>query len=269
MSSKQEFSSCPVPAYKVRFISYDPLIMHIQDFITPEERTHVLKISYVFFSKVLCVTPLIVDSENQFKPSLVHHCNGSVVDWEGRTSSTANLANDDPVLDCIYQRVSEFQGYHAKVDIEPFQVTRYQQGQEFREHVDWYPQNHTSIRSGMNRLTTFFAILEADCKECGTTFPKIAIDWKNEDPRWCDVIDCDDTEHLTTKPVPGSALFWKNLHANGEGDSRVLHAGLSVKSGVKVGLNIWSRTQVSTALPEADPDNTNKGGGLVDVEGQE
>jgi hypothetical protein len=42
-----------------------------------------------------------------------------------------------------------------------------------------------------------------------------------------------------------------------------------VKSGVKVGLNIWSRTQVSTAVPEADRDNTNKGGGLVDIEGQE
>jgi hypothetical protein len=117
------------------------------------------------------------------------------------------------------------------------------------------PHHNTSIRSGMNRITTLFAILEADCRECGTTFPKIAIDWKNEDTRWCDVMDCGDTEHLTTKPVLGSALFWKNLHADGEGDSRVLHAGLSVKSGVRVGLNIWSRTQVSTAVPEADPDN--------------
>lgn len=38
---------CEVSTYKVRLLSYDPLIMHLQDFITPRERTHILKLAYV------------------------------------------------------------------------------------------------------------------------------------------------------------------------------------------------------------------------------
>lgn len=42
---------CKNPAYQARVITYDPLIIHIQDFISPYERAHLLRISYATFSQ--------------------------------------------------------------------------------------------------------------------------------------------------------------------------------------------------------------------------
>ena len=45
------------------------------------------------------------------------------------------------------------------------------------------------------------------------------------------------------RPVPGNALLWVNLLADGTGgDERVVHAGLPIADGVKYGMNIWPRT---------------------------
>jgi hypothetical protein len=35
---------CETPAYKVRILSYYPLIIHLQDFITPRERVRLLQL---------------------------------------------------------------------------------------------------------------------------------------------------------------------------------------------------------------------------------
>lgn len=183
---------------------------------------------------------LTINSKDGYKRSQVHLYNGSMVDSVKRTSSTAQLNMKDPVINCIAQRVSEFQGFHTLDLIESFKITKYEKGQEFQEHFDWFPSNHSVSRGGINRITTFFAILEADCEGCGTSFPSISIDWKNEDRRWCDIVECEDTKHLTVKPNPGSALFWRNLLSDGQGDRRVNHAGLPLTAGRKVGLNIWT-----------------------------
>lgn len=41
--------------------------------------------------------------------------------------------------------------------------------------------------------------------------------------------------NLTVYPRKGSAAFWFNLHKNGEGDSRTLHAACPVLAGTKWG----------------------------------
>ena len=169
--------------------------------------------------------------------------NGSsaVSDW--RTSSTAFLPDDDPIVERVITRASNFQGYTRRGDHEGLQLTRYNTGQQYKPHWDheqdrWPSSNHTE------RITTFFAILEATCDECGTSFPALTVDWSKEDSRWCRFVDCKDGEGLTIKPIPGNALFWKNLNGTGVGDARTLHAGLPAKTGVKTGLNIWTRTWV-------------------------
>lgn len=45
----QDFNDhdCRTPSYNVRLLSYDPLIMHIENFITPHERQYLQKVSYV------------------------------------------------------------------------------------------------------------------------------------------------------------------------------------------------------------------------------
>jgi prolyl 4-hydroxylase len=117
--------------------------------------------------------------------------------------------------------------------MENLQVVRYHQSQEYQAHYDWENKSN-------NRETSFFGILEADCDHCGTQFPLMAADWSLEDDRWCELVECGDVKTLTFKAVAGSAIFWRNLHMNGTGDSRTLHAGLPVYNGTKIGLNIWT-----------------------------
>jgi prolyl 4-hydroxylase len=52
------------------------------------------------------------------------------------------------------------------------------------------------------------------------------------------------SEGITFKPITGNAVYWENMRADGSGYLESWHAGLPVKSGVKIGLNIWSWLQV-------------------------
>lgn len=92
-------------------------------------------------------------------------------------------------------------------------------------------------------MTTFMVYLIADCTGGGTNFPRVV---KPSNPRWCDVImweDGDDEDgypRVTFKLIAGSAIYWENFHANRAPHRGTRHAGLLVKLGEKVGLNIWS-----------------------------
>lgn len=94
---------------------------------------------------------------------------------------------------------------------------------------------------GGNRLTSFFVYVAAsNVTGGGTNFPILDAP---RDRRWCAFVDCDEPweNGVTFKPVPGNAVFWQNLREDGSGDPATLHAGLPVVSGVKLGMNIWTR----------------------------
>ncbi|KAF7915706.1 uncharacterized protein EAE98_011049 [Botrytis deweyae] len=219
-------NSCSQPQYIVRTLSYDPLIQHIENFITPREAYHLVQIA-----------------QSKFRPSRAIESDGRLVTTHERTSSTAYLPSDDPVVQCIRSRASEFQGYVDLEMMESLQVTRYLEGQQYTNHYDW-AINPAARNQTTNRETTFFAVLDVECSNCGTRFPKISVDWSVEDQRWCNFVDCKATNELTVRGVAGSAVFWRNLHSNGTGDTRTLHAGLPALGGKKVGLNIWTRREV-------------------------
>jgi prolyl 4-hydroxylase len=165
---------------------------------------------------------------------------GKIRDTEGRTSSTAFLPEEDPVVASVIQRAAEFQGYLSPKDIE-VQVTSYQPGQEVKYHYDGYADGSRPT----NRISTFFAILKSNCQDCGTQFPFINTTLRHQyDSRWCDVIDCE-KDVLTTKNVEGSALFWVNLDQAGKERKDMLHAGLPALNGEKVGLNVWTEPDLA------------------------
>ena len=174
------------------------------------------------------------------KPSEVRLSDGKLEQSGFRTSSSAIIPEDDFIGQCIKERAAEFQGFEPLSSVEPLQITAYRETQEFKAHFDWLGHRRTDT---IDRVTTFFAILEADCYNCGTSFPEVRFNWSREDSRWCRIVDCNATD-LTVRPLPGSALFWRNLHLDGEGDTRTLHAGLPLSSGTKTGLNIWTGQEV-------------------------
>lgn len=85
--------------------------------------------------------------------------------------------------------------------------------------------------------------VDAQCEGGGTEFPRLKMPDLTTG-RWCEFLECgeDDKSKLgiTFKPIKGNAVFWENLRADGRGYEETYHAGLPVKSGTKVGLNIWS-----------------------------
>jgi prolyl 4-hydroxylase len=171
--------------------------------------------------------------------STVLYQNGSQLESQERTSSTAYLPLDDHVVERITRRAEQFQGY---LPIKDVQVTSYQEGQQYVPHYDWFtePDRRT------NRLSTFFAILEADCEKCGTQFPRLSFNWAERHPSLCELVDCSQ-EILTTRNIEGSAIYWRNLDAAGRGRWDTLHAGLPALNGTKIGLNIWTEVDVSNS----------------------
>lgn len=135
-------------------------------------------------------------------------------------------------------------GNMQHADVEALQLVKYDVGGEFRLHYDWFPtlvtRNVSEHGNGrpFNRLGTAFVYLGDDCVGGETYFPDVQGVAAEADG---DKYSRTDTgEGLLVKPRKGNAVFWNNMHMNGTGDSRVLHAGLPIQSGVKLGMNIFS-----------------------------
>jgi len=156
-----------------------------------------------------------------------------------RSSESAVLPYD-AVVSCIERRSVDFQGYQPISHLEDIQVVKYGISDQFRPHFDWF--------SGMAnpRISTIFAYLECDnCVGGATQFPDITGRFS---AKWCTFIDCEDDTGaggVAFKPVVGNAIFWSNLYPNGTGHPGVWHAGMPVKKGTKVGLNIFTRRDVA------------------------
>lgn len=164
---------------------------------------------------------------------------------EGRTSYSAYLDKADPIMECIGARALDFHGgvQRALADYGNPQLVRYEPGQKVNLHYDWWqePQN----RSGQlyNRRTTILAYLEDDCTGGETYFPLLRAMNDTGAPHqekgmrfWT---DHEDGQGLLVRPWRGNAVFWVNLHTNGTGDTRTLHASLPVEKGKKVAMNFW------------------------------
>lgn len=164
-----------------------------------------------------------------------------------RTSQSTTLPPSDAVVACIESRALAFQGLDStpRSHLEPLQLVRYAPTEHYHFHTDWFPSPaHAAPDMGGNRVSSFFVYVRVDegTTGGGTNFPRV------DAPRgeaWCaeGFVDCDEEweRGVTFRPVEGNAVFWVNLLEGGRGDERVLHAGLPVVTGGKVGMNIWTR----------------------------
>ncbi|CAI0652569.1 unnamed protein product, partial [Colletotrichum noveboracense] len=222
-------------------VSYDPLIIHIENFLTSSEVQHLMDLAQERYQR-----STVIDDETGRHDRLA----------SGRRSSTAMLPRGDAVVQSVITRSARFQGFVSEDQFEQIQATRYLEGGEYVPHYDTLSTRRPLDQEGeeravknttsrFERLTTIFAFLDDSCgSHCGTQFPRIAIDWNSEDKRWCEIVDCR-ARTLTIRPRAGSAVFWKNLRDDGSLHEDTLHAGLPVQKGSKIGLNIWMREKLS------------------------
>ena len=185
-------------------------------------------------------------SENTFSPSGITSNTSAPI----RTSHSTSLPPTDPIVHCISQRALSFQGYDTPLShLEPLQLVRYLPSQYYHHHTDWFTSPvHSSTKLGGNRLTSFFIYIKVSDGTIGggTNFPRLE---PLADEKWCEKgwVDCDEEweRGVTFRAVEGNGVFWVNLVDGGDGrrygDERVLHAGVPVVRGQKVGMNIWTR----------------------------
>jgi len=110
-----------------------------------------------------------------------------------------------------------------------------------------------SVSEGMEGGGTEFPLLPAP------VFRDLETDQRTEaateeERFWCRFLECvdgrvvtgEDGMGVTFRAVEGNAVFWANFRADGSGDgyAETWHAGLPVRKGVKVGLNIWTSGRI-------------------------
>ncbi|KAF2030066.1 hypothetical protein EK21DRAFT_112359 [Setomelanomma holmii] len=237
---------CRTHQYTSEIISLDPLVIYINNFTSAQEAEE-----------------LITIGSPDFTDSYISRSHGPNSLVSGRTSTSAPLPVEHPLVDCILSRARKFMGSMLLPD-EPFsvpQLVRYFPGQKYDLHTDFWPE-HQVLREGVNRgrrfnrVASFFIFLRDNCTGGYTNFPavepaspttasssltsdidlatwygeKVAIGEKDAKP-----------SGVKFKPIRGNAVFWVNVDKHGRGDRRVVHAGLPVGEGEKIGLNIWPR----------------------------
>ncbi|KAF4555004.1 Hypothetical protein D9617_3g020730 [Elsinoe fawcettii] len=223
----------------VHIFSVAPLIIHISNFLTPDEAQH-----------------LISMSDALWQPSTIFNAGQEVSDDKVRKSEKARIGRDE-VVQCIEARALAFQGWPKNTFIERLWTQRYTAPDgHYAHHYDWASANPTARRS-----STFMVYLFSNGTGGTTHFPMLQ---KPSDPRWCKYIDCSSLEKSSADegsstgveflPVPHSAVYWENFDSEGRGWREGLHAGMPVTSGVKIGLNIWSWYQQGLTPDQLTPE---------------
>jgi prolyl 4-hydroxylase len=143
-------------------------------------------------------------------------------------------------VQCVQSRVRDFLGptLAEEDDMGTLQLVRYEPTQKFDLHHDWYKEP-LKLKDGryFNRPISIFSFLEDNCTEGETYFPFISAQNVGDESKY----RRHENGGVAFKPIRGNAIFWVNLFANGTGDARTRHAGLPVKDGTKVAMNVWPR----------------------------
>ncbi|KOO30129.1 procollagen-proline dioxygenase [Chrysochromulina tobinii] len=191
----------------VEHVQFSPRIRYIHRLLSAEECEHVLKLSLPRFSR----SPV----------------RGSVT--RVRTSTTAMLGGrlDDAVVKRIRARIARFSGFPVD-HLEPLQVVRYERGQKYEGHHDYFDVCDLEDKTSSGRRQVTFLIYLVDMppgeEGGGTSFPDL---------------------NLEVRPEQGSAIVFNDCHDWGGEDGRSLHAGQPPVNPdtVKYAINGWIRSQ--------------------------
>jgi len=180
-------------------------IYAVGDFISPSECDHLIGL-------IDCVA----------KPSELLDPQGRT---EYRTSYSGDVDQSDSVVMMIERRLSDLTGIDLRWG-ETVQGQRYLQGQEFREHCDWFdPATEYwvgEVATGGQRSWTMMAYLN-DVEEGGETkFTRIGVG---------------------VMPQRGALLLWNNATPEGLPNHHTMHAALPVTRGTKYVVTKWFRTR--------------------------
>jgi prolyl 4-hydroxylase len=174
-----------------------------KNFLTPDECVKVIR---------------LIDANR--RPSTLANYNG---DAAFRTSETCDLDGNEPIVKAIEEKIAAFSRLDPAYG-EPIQGQRYEVGQEFKAHTDYFePQGedyekYTSI-AGQRTWTVMIYLNEP---EAGGATRFKAID-------------------KLVQPETGKLLAWNNRRPDGSPNPSTIHHAMKVRAGLKYVITKWFR----------------------------
>lgn len=163
---------------------------------------------------------LVAQIDERRRPSTIADSNG---DYAFRTSETCDLDAEDPLVMELKRRIIALTGLDP-AHAEPMQGQRYEVGQEFKAHTDYFEpsgadyERYCSI-AGQRTWTVMLYLNEV---EAGGVTRFKAID-------------------KMVEPETGKLLAWNNLRANGTPNPSTIHHAMKVRAGTKYVITQWFR----------------------------
>lgn len=172
-----------------------------------------------FLSPGECDTLIRIIDATNYPSELLNNRNGP----DFRTSHSCNLDRWSPEVQPVDARIAELLGVDPDTG-ETLQGQRYQPGQHFRAHHDFFDEGEAywpKMRdTGGQRVWTAMAYLN-DVEEGGATwFPQAGI---------------------RVAPRRGLLLIWNNMAPDGTANRFTLHEGMTVTKGTKYIVTKWFR----------------------------
>ncbi|MBT0668069.1 2OG-Fe(II) oxygenase [Novosphingobium profundi] len=172
-----------------------------------------------FLTPAQCDT-LIARIESHHRPSTITGYNGDDV---FRTSSTCDLPSSDPDVADLRNRLCALSGI-AITHAEPLQGQRYEVGQEFKAHTDYFEPDRPEFAkycSVAGQRTWTYMLYLNTVEAGGATRFKVA--------------------DKIIQPERGKLVCWNNRRPDGSPNPATLHHAMKVRKGRKYVLTQWFR----------------------------
>ncbi|CAL4920927.1 unnamed protein product [Urochloa decumbens] len=168
------------------------------------------------------------------KSMVVERKSGKSVESKARTSSGVFLTSkQDEVVAGIEERIAAWT-FLPPENGEPIQVLRYENGQKYEPHFDYFSDKQNQAVGG-HRIATVLMYLSNVKMGGETIFPSSEDQLTQEkDDTWSECAQLG----YAVKPVKGDALLFFSLHPNATTDTNSLHGSCPVIEGEK-----WSATK--------------------------
>ncbi|KAL2459213.1 putative prolyl 4-hydroxylase 4 [Forsythia ovata] len=206
---------------KVKTVSWKPRAFVYEGFLTEDECNHLISLA-----------------KSELKRSAVaDNDSGKSKLSEVRTSSGMFISKSkDPIIDGIEEKIATWT-FLPKENGEDIQVLRYEPGQKYDPHYDYFVDT-VNIARGGHRVATVLMYLTDVGKGGETVFPSA----EETSRRRSVSVDEDLSEcgrkGIAVKPRKGDALLFFSLYPDAVPDPTSLHAGCPVIEGEK-----WSATK--------------------------
>jgi len=143
-----------------------------------------------------------------------------------RTSETCDLPETDEAVREIEQLLTKLNGIDPSYG-EPLQGQRYEVGQEFKPHCDYFNRGGRDwdrYCAVAGQRTWTFMVYMNDVEAGGATRFKAV--------------------NKTFRPEVGKLLCWNNRRLDGSENPNTIHHGMKVRKGVKYVITKWYREKV-------------------------